>query len=86
MAQTKTINIRTETDIVVIRQAARDLAARLGFSLVDKTRIATAVSELARNTFTHGGGGVMELTAIDGRDKTGIRCVFTDHGPGIPKH
>lgn len=78
------IEIVAEADIVRARQAARQLAEKLGFSLVDKTRIATAVSELARNVYTHGGGGRLELEEVTGGGRTGVRCVFIDQGPGIP--
>jgi len=78
------IDIRTERDVVRARQMARSLAEELGFSLVDKTRIATAVSELARNVFLHGGGGRMEYGVVSEGVKKGIRCVFIDTGPGIP--
>ncbi|NIQ12662.1 MAG: anti-sigma regulatory factor [Gammaproteobacteria bacterium] len=50
---------------------------------MSKTRIATAVSELARNTFVHGGGGIMEAEVLGSNEKIGLRCVFTDQGPGF---
>ena len=57
-------------------------AAKL--SLVDQTKVVTAVSELARNTLIHGGGGHAELaTANDGR-RNGVLATFVDTGPGIP--
>ena len=34
---------------------------RLGFSLVEQTKIVTAASELARNVLIHGGGGEARL-------------------------
>ena len=77
------IDIESEKDIVVARTAARNLAGDLGFSVMNKTRIATAVSELARNVLVHGGGGYMEMEAVSNSPKTGVRCVFVDHGPGI---
>ena len=40
------IAIRAGADIVAARQAARELAARLGISSTDLTILATAVSEL----------------------------------------
>ncbi len=80
----KTIEILTEHDIVQARQAARNAAGTLGFSIVDKTRIATAVSELARNVYSHGGGGRMEFEEIDEDGRTGLRCTFIDEGPGLP--
>ncbi len=75
--------IRSDEDIVRARQAARTTAEKLGFSIVNKTRIATAVSELARNVYKHGGGGRMEIEEIREGKKAGIRCIFTDQGQGI---
>ena len=75
---------RSDEDIVRARQAARTTAEKLGFSIVNKTRIATAVSELARNVYNHGGGGRMEIEKIREGKKSGIRCIFIDQGQGIP--
>ena len=51
-----TVEIRLENDVVLARQRARMVAAAIGFDVQDQTRIATAVSEIARNTFEYGGG------------------------------
>ncbi len=75
--------IQKENDIVAARNAARTILSRLGCSVIDKTRIATAVSELARNTLVHGGGGHVEMEIVHGDTETGIRCIFIDNGPGI---
>ena len=75
--------ILADDDIVRARSAARDFAAELGFSMLDKTRVATAVSELARNTLLHGGGGHMEMERKTYIGNVGIRCLFRDRGPGI---
>ena len=40
-----TVDIAGEDDIVAARQRAREYAKRLGFGIVDQSRIATAVSE-----------------------------------------
>ncbi len=77
------IEIHTERDIVLARQRARDMAESLGFTLLDKTRIATAVSELARNVYQHGGGGRLELREVRDKRRIGLKCVFVDQGPGI---
>lgn len=77
------IIIQTEEDIVAARTAARDHATALGFSIVDKTRIATTVSELARNTLVHGGGGEMQIERTEDCGREGLRCIFIDEGPGI---
>ena len=78
------IDIRTSTDVVQVRQAVRTLAASLGFSLIDQTKVVTAASELARNTLEHGGGGTARLEAVTQGIKKGVRLTFEDKGPGIP--
>ena len=78
------VEIRDEHDVVLARTAARDMAGGQGFSVMAKTRIATAVSELARNVFLHGEGGFMEYEVIRDGNKIGVRCRFVDQGPGIP--
>lgn len=75
--------IQYESDIVATRSAARKILTELGCSVIDKTRIATAVSELARNALVHGGGGYVEMEAVEKDGVKGIRCVFVDDGPGI---
>lgn len=65
------------------RQAARQWAIELGFSLVDQTKIVTAASELARNTVIYGGGGHMLLEALNDGPRRGLRLTFEDEGPGI---
>ena len=76
--------IRTSTDVVMVRQSVRALAAQLGFSLVDQTKIVTAASELARNALEHGGGGTAKLEVVTQGIRNGIRLTFEDKGPGIP--
>lgn len=79
----ETIPVVSEADIVNVRRCVRESAAKLGFSLVDQTKVVTAASELARNTVIHGRGGQMELSTLNG-PRVGIRLVFEDKGPGIP--
>jgi serine/threonine-protein kinase RsbT len=76
--------VRAEHDIVLARQAVRKLAQELGFSLVDQTKMVTAASELARNTFIYGGGGEMRWEVVLDGAKKGLRLTFSDQGPGIP--
>lgn len=76
--------LRSEDDVVRVRQAAREWAVELGFSLVDQTKIVTAASELARNTIVHGGGGGVTLEALNDFSRRGLRLMFVDKGPGIP--
>ena len=79
----ETIPVASETDVVNVRRRVREVAGKLGFSLVDQTKVVTAASELARNTLLYGGGGVMELATLNG-PRVGIRLCFEDKGPGIP--
>jgi serine/threonine-protein kinase RsbT len=75
--------LATSEHIVVVRQAVRQRAVELGFSLVDQTKIVTAASELARNTLLHGGGGRAVLEVVSDGMRRGLRLAFEDKGPGI---
>ncbi len=76
--------IRSADDVVLVRQAVRTWAVRLGFRLVDQTKLVTAASELARNTWQHGGGGAARIEAVSNGARQGLRLTFSDEGPGIP--
>ncbi|HKU68531.1 MAG TPA: ATP-binding protein [Candidatus Baltobacteraceae bacterium] len=75
--------IRSDADVVRVRQAARAIAQNAQLSIIDQTKLVTAVSELARNTLVHGGGGAAEIGFIEESGRRGIRAVFSDEGPGI---
>ena len=86
MAAEERVLIRREDDIVVSRQRAREVAKRLGFGAVDQSRIATAVSELARNVVRYATDGHGEVTIRElppGTRRVGIEIVVADEGPGI---
>lgn len=59
-----TVEVRFEQDVVLARQRARQLACSLGFEGQIQTRIATAVSEIARNAFQYAGGGRVEFSVL----------------------
>ena len=80
----ETLPIRSDSDVVAVRQAVRTAAAGMRFSVVDQTKIVTATSELARNTLIYGGGGSAVISQIHVNGREGIRVVFEDRGPGIP--
>src|SRR5579862_6940351 len=77
-----TVEIRLENDVVLARQRARMVAAAIGFDVQDQTRIATAVSEIARNTFEYGGGGRAEFRIESGTDRM-LVVTIRDKGKGI---
>lgn len=82
VVHTETISVTAEPDMVAIRRRVRELAAQVGLSLVDQTKLVTAASELARNTLIYGGGGTVELQSLNG-PRSGVRLIFVDKGPGI---
>lgn len=77
-----TIDIRFENDVVLVRQKARTIAAALKFDPQDQTRIATAVSEIARNAFQYAGGGRAEFRLETDPDRM-LVIAFRDRGKGI---
>ncbi|GAC1434220.1 MAG: ATP-binding protein [Terriglobales bacterium] len=78
-----TLDIRFENDVVLARQKARKIAAALKFEAQDQIRIATAVSEIARNMFQYGGGGRAEFRIENASEKS-LLITLLDRGKGIP--
>jgi serine/threonine-protein kinase RsbT len=81
--KSETLNIRSEQDVVTVRQAVKAWAVQLGFSVVDQTKMVTAASELGRNTLVYGRGGQAKLEIVQEGIRKGLRVRFEDHGPGI---
>src|SRR4030095_12961317 len=78
------VTLQRESDMVLARQRARQIAEMLGFETQDQTRIATAVSEIARNALTYAGGGNVEFH-LEGQTRPQVLQVSVrDQGPGIP--
>src|SRR4051812_15850071 len=78
------LEIRTDADVVGVRQIVRAVAPHAGLSLVDQTKLITAASELARNTLIHGGGGEAAIDIVEDNARRGVLVVFSDKGGGIP--
>ena len=77
------VSLRSDEEIVRLRQIVRDAAIEQGFSLIEQTKFVTAASELARNTLQHGGGGDAQLEVLTSGVRVGLRLSFVDQGPGI---
>lgn len=77
------VPILDASDIVKARGVARQVAERIGFGLADQTRLATAVSELARNVVQYGGDGFCEIVDASDENTMRLRILVEDHGPGI---
>ena len=79
------VRIRHEHDIVGARRRARQIAEAVGFEVPEQTRIATSVSELARNAFRYAGGGVVDFS-IEGAMAPQLFTVrVVDGGPRHPE-
>lgn len=78
------IAAQDEAAIVTSRGAVRELARALGFTVVDQTRLATAVSEMVRNVVLYANQGRIEFSVLGDRGQgAGIEVVIEDDGPGI---
>lgn len=82
--RSETLPVRTDADIVRVRQLVREWSQVAKFSLVDQTKMVTAASEIARNTLDHGGGGMAMVELVQNGIRMGVRVTFQDTGKGIP--
>src|ERR1700741_1928843 len=88
-AETVLVGIQPEVAFAMVQLGltlegvGRALAVEIGFSAVDSTFIATAISELARNIVSYAGKGEITLKTIQNSAREGILIVATDEGPGI---
>jgi serine/threonine-protein kinase RsbT len=78
------VSIERDLDIVTARQKARALAVATGFSSMDQTIIALAISEIARNIISYAQRGKITLARLDEGGRRGVLIVARDDGPGIP--
>jgi serine/threonine-protein kinase RsbT len=77
------VAVRVEQDLRAARLAARDLCQQLGAPSFMVHRVATAVSELARNIVSYTPGGQITLSPRAGPPPT-LQILAEDRGPGIP--
>src|SRR5215210_6672622 len=78
-----TMAITLEQDVVLARRRARQIGEILGLDPQDQSRVATAVSEIARNAFEYAGGGTVEFF-LDSLELPRMLLVrISDRGPGI---
>ncbi len=77
------IQITREQDVVTLRNRVKELAVKIGMSLLGQTKLITAASELVRNMLRYAGGGTVTLEVVLGDKVTGVRLTFADEGPGI---
>src|SRR6185369_3041258 len=83
-AVTKRLPIEQEKDIATARLEAWSESVRIGLSKFTSVKVATAVSELARNIVFYAGKGAIELRSVrDDRGSTNLQITAIDQGPGI---
>lgn len=74
--------VRSSPDIIQARQLAREMATEMGFGGSDVTRIASAISEVARNILDYAREGEIAFETV--QQGKGLMITARDRGPGIP--
>jgi serine/threonine-protein kinase RsbT len=82
--QRQELKIDCEDDVVVVRRRVKALAQEQRFDTFAVAAVTTATSELTRNAWSHGGGGVAVVHIVTDGSRIGIQVEFRDQGPGIP--
>lgn len=75
--------IASDGDVLIVQRATQSLTKGF-FSFTDCVRLATAVSELARNIYMYAKQGTVTLRLIDLPAHWRFEVVAEDSGPGIP--
>jgi serine/threonine-protein kinase RsbT len=81
--ETYEIPVCSDEDVIVARKKVRTMAQELGLTVLDQTRLVTAVSELSRNIIVHAGEGKVSAFLCRDEDREGLKVVFEDQGTGI---
>jgi serine/threonine-protein kinase RsbT len=77
------MRIATDSDVLSSALRTRGLAGEVGFDPAGQQKIATAVSELARNILKYAGTGEVILVEVSRNRHRGIQIKVRDRGPGI---
>jgi serine/threonine-protein kinase RsbT len=90
LPESVTIDVASENDISRVRALTRKLCTSCGASPYSMQKVATVVSELARNIVLYAGRGELSITPKQKTNgdtlnpKTAIVICANDRGPGIP--
>jgi signal transduction histidine kinase/CheY-like chemotaxis protein len=77
------LRTRSEADIVIARQRARQLGTLFGLTPLDQVGLATAVSEIVRNAVLYAGEAKVDFDLDLSARPQFLRVRITDRGPGI---
>ena len=76
----------SDFELAVVRTRAREAAQLVGLESLQQTRLATAVSEIARNAMQHARGGCADFFVEQSASAASGQCLVAqvrDEGPGI---
>lgn len=79
----KTFSIKSDKDLIEIRDFGRSISGQIGFSGNEQTLISTALSEICRNVLEYAGTGEVLIEPDRSINPTAINIVVSDRGPGI---
>lgn len=79
----KTFPLKSDRDLIEVRDFGRSLAAQVGFGGKDQTLIATAISEICRNVLEYAGSGQIVIEEDRKSNPKGVIITISDEGPGI---
>ena len=82
-ASEQRFNINSDRDVLTVQRATQQIT-RGFFGLTDCVRLATAVSELARNIYMYAKQGVVTLRLTEEPTAFFFEVFAEDSGPGIP--
>jgi serine/threonine-protein kinase RsbT len=72
-----------ESDVVMARKHAREIAVAAGLGETGSIAFATAVTEVARNVVVHAGSGELVVSVVTRGPRVGVVASARDEGPGI---
>ena len=77
------VHVGAEVDVGrAVIEAAR-VAGECGLRIDASSRVATSVSELARNILKYAQTGTIEIRSVERAQGVGVQIVSRDNGPGI---
>jgi len=85
MMENKTkIKVNTDIDLLTARSAVKVYCREIGLSVVQTTKLLTAVNEVIRNMLNYAKGGVVSSGIITNEKKQkGVQVICKDQGKGI---
>ena len=83
MSPSRRLSIQTDADARIAVLESTQFSLAVGFDETPSRKIATAVSELARNILKYAGSGEIRLRQVERQTGRGIEIEAVDQGPGI---